>query len=125
MKAADDSQLTEAEACKRLGVSRETLRKRRLSGMIARCKGGKAVRYWRSEVDRHGSDPEAPAPIAAPAPSALPPVASGPPDEWARCVAECRARGIDPSDSQAVQNIMNMIYAADAREAAWDAIAKK
>nr|WP_047581471.1 helix-turn-helix domain-containing protein [Methylobacterium sp. ZNC0032] len=126
MKQADDQQLTEAEACKRLAISRETMRKRRLAGQIARCKGLKAVRYWRSEVDRHGSDPEALSPEAGPAPC-MPPVVSpvASQDQWARCVAECRRRGIDPSDRIAVSAVMNQIYAEDEREAAWDAIEAK
>ena len=126
MKQADDQQLTEAEACKRLAISRETMRKRRLAGQIVRCKGLKAVRYWRSEVDRHGSDPEALSPEAAPALS-IPPVAHPPSsqDEWARCIAECRRRGIDPSDQTAVSAVMNAIYADDERAAAWDAIEAK
>jgi hypothetical protein len=125
MKQADDQQLTEAEACKRLSISRETMRKRRLAGQIARCKGLKAVRYWRSEVDRHGSDPEALSPEAAPAPSVPPVVGASSQDEWARCIAECRRRGIDPTDRIAVSAVINAIYADDERAAAWDAIQAK
>ncbi|MGX1741102.1 helix-turn-helix transcriptional regulator [Bosea sp. NPDC055353] len=122
MMHPDDAQLTEAEACARLHISRETMRKRRLAGQIARCKGGKAVRYWRSEVDRHGSDPAAMSPDAAPAipaPPMAPVLSPLPVSDWDRCVAECKHLGIGPEDHAAISAVMNRIY-ADGEKQSWD-----
>ena len=117
MRSPDDKLMTIAEVCERLSIARDTLSEATKAGKIARVKIGRAVRYWMSEVDRHGANPTDLTPVeaATPAPeTALTPTFALAPDDptyydrrLAELIVEMKVR---PDDGARMHRLMNMVH---------------